>query len=175
MKHLLPLILVGVLLWGCGPQKTETAKPVEKKMPEQVIPGALKDTLTPDNLPEKLFLTIKVKDFGTIKVEMFTKDAPLNVTNVCNLAIKGFYNGLTFHRIEPGFVVQGGDPKGDGTGGPGYTVPAEIKRKHEKGSMAMARQNSALRAASFISAFSPCRCLTANIRLSVRLLKVWMC
>ncbi len=139
MKHLLPLILVGVLLWGCGPQKTETAKPVEKKMPEQVIPGALKDTLTPDNLPEKLFLTIKVKDFGTIKVEMFTKDAPLNVTNVCNLAIKGFYNGLTFHRIEPGFVVQGGDPKGDGTGGPGYTVPAEIKRKHEKGSMAMAR------------------------------------
>ncbi len=139
MKNIFLLILAGIFLWGCAPKKTEPAQPIEEKMPEQVIPGALKDTLTPNSLPEKLFLTIKVKDFGTIKVEMFTRDAPLNVTNVCNLAIKGFYNGLTFHRIEPGFVVQGGDPKGDGTGGPGYTVPAEIKRKHEKGSMAMAR------------------------------------
>jgi len=101
--------------------------------------GALKDTLVATNLPENLFLTIKVKDYGTMKVQFYTKDAPKNVTNVANLAIKGFYNGLTFHRIVPGFVVQGGDPKGDGTGGPGYTVEAEIKQLHEKGSLAMAR------------------------------------
>jgi cyclophilin family peptidyl-prolyl cis-trans isomerase len=99
----------------------------------------LKDTLTAKTLPADLFLTIKVRDFGTLKVRFYAQDAPKNVLNVANLAIKGFYNGLTFHRVVPGFVAQGGDPKGDGTGGPGYTIAAEIKRKHEKGSMAMAR------------------------------------
>ncbi|MFO7650185.1 MAG: peptidylprolyl isomerase [bacterium] len=101
--------------------------------------GTLKDTLVATNLPKDLFITIKVRDYGTMKVKFYTEDAPKNVTNVANNAIKGFYNGLTFHRIVPGFVVQGGDPKGDGTGGPGYTVPAEIKRKHDKGALAMAR------------------------------------
>ena len=57
-----------------------------------------------------------------------------------DLARKGFYNGLTFHRVVPGFVVQGGDPKGNGTGGPGYTIPAEFNpQKHVRGSLAMAR------------------------------------
>lgn len=138
MEKALLLMLIIALVCGCGAKKGEATKPAPAPTMEEQ-PGLLKDTLVATNLPEKLFLTIKVEDFGTMKVEMFTKDAPLNVTNVANLTIKGFYNGLTFHRIEPGFVVQGGDPKGDGTGGPGYTVPAEIKRKHEKGSMAMAR------------------------------------
>ncbi len=142
MARFVALIAVLFLVWGCPAKKVEPVKPTgdtTMTQKEPTAPGLLKDTLTPNSLPEKLFLTIKVKDFGTIKVEMYPKDAPLNVCNVANLAIKGFYNGLTFHRIVPGFVVQGGDPKGDGTGGPGYTVPAEIKRKHEKGSMAMAR------------------------------------
>ncbi len=139
LKTIISLLILA-LCFGCGSSKKTvpvTIPDTAAKAPEP--PGLLKDTLISTSLPEKLFLTIQVQDFGTIKVEMFTRDAPLNVTNVCNLAIKGFYNGLTFHRIEPGFVVQGGDPRGDGTGGPGYTVPAEIKRKHEKGSMAMAR------------------------------------
>jgi len=56
------------------------------------------------------------------------------------LAKKGFYNKLTFHRVEPGFVVQGGDPKGNGTGGPGYTIKAEFNaHKHVRGTVAMAR------------------------------------
>ncbi|OGG52867.1 MAG: hypothetical protein A3F84_06510 [Candidatus Handelsmanbacteria bacterium RIFCSPLOWO2_12_FULL_64_10] len=78
-------------------------------------------------------------DRGTIVVEFYEKDAPQHVANFKKLASQGFYNGLTFHRIVPGFVIQGGDPKGDGSGGPGYTVPAEIKRNHERGSLAAAR------------------------------------
>jgi len=123
---------------------TQPAAPVDTMTGNIVTPppaakGMLKDTLDVAKLPEKLYFTIKVKDYGTMKIQFFTKDAPKNVTNVANLGIKGFYNGLIFHRLIPGFMIQGGDPSGNGTGGPGYTVPAEIKRRHEKGSMAMAR------------------------------------
>jgi|GEM_PF-766290 cyclophilin family peptidyl-prolyl cis-trans isomerase len=87
----------------------------------------------------KLYVaTIKTAK-GNIVVEMYPKDAPLTVNNFVLLAREGFYDGLTFHRVEPNFVIQGGDPKGDGTGGPGYTIPAEIKIKHTKGAIAMAR------------------------------------
>lgn len=118
---------------------TPAAEPRKPAAPAPAEGGLLKDTLTEQNLPEDLFLNITVADFGTMKARLYTRDAPKNVTNVANLAIKGFYNGLTFHRLAPGFVLQGGDPAGDGTGGPGYTVPAEIRRRHEKGSLAMAR------------------------------------
>ncbi len=127
------------------PDTSET--PVTPPPPDSVATepgGTLTDTLTAETLPEALFLNITVKDYGTMKLKFHTADAPKNVTNVANLAIKGFYDGLTFHRIVPGFVVQGGDPKGDGTGGPGYTVEAEIKKLHEKGSIAMARTGDAV-------------------------------
>jgi peptidyl-prolyl cis-trans isomerase B (cyclophilin B) len=78
---------------------------------------------------------------GEIIIEFYPEQTPLTVSNFIYLARQGFYNGLTFHRVEPGFVVQGGDPKGDGTGGPGYVIPAEINPdlKHLKGAVAMAR------------------------------------
>lgn len=77
---------------------------------------------------------------GKIVIEFYEKDAPGTVANFVKLAKKGFYNGLKFHRVEPGFVVQGGDPKGDGTGGPGYTIKDEFNsRKHLTGTVAMAR------------------------------------
>ena len=77
-----------------------------------------------------------------IRIEFFPEDAPKTVENFVTLAKKGFYDGLTFHRIEPGFVIQGGDPKGDGTGGPGYKVKAEFnKNQHVRGAVAMARSN----------------------------------
>lgn len=104
----------------------------------------LKDTLCADKLPRDLFLVIDVADYGRMCVQFYPQDAPHNVANVANLAIKGFYNDLTFHRIIPGFVAQGGDPAGDGTGGPGYDVRAEIKRLHTKGAMAMARTGDAV-------------------------------
>src|SRR5438105_8580568 len=81
-------------------------------------------------------------DKGTIKFTLYEQDAPITTANFINLAEEGFYNGLTFHRVEPGFVVQGGDPAGNGTGGPGYDLPAEISptEKHLRGTLAMARK-----------------------------------
>jgi protein-export membrane protein SecD len=77
---------------------------------------------------------------GDIVVQLDAGAAPQTVNNFCFLAEQGFYDGLTFHRVEPGFVIQGGDPTGTGTGGPGYTVPAEIELPHVEGAIAMARQ-----------------------------------
>ena len=80
---------------------------------------------------------------GEIAIEFFPADAPKTVENFVTLAKKGFYDGLTFHRVEPNFVVQGGDPKGNGTGGPGYQIKAEFnKQKHVRGALAMARSQS---------------------------------
>jgi peptidylprolyl isomerase/peptidyl-prolyl cis-trans isomerase B (cyclophilin B) len=83
---------------------------------------------------------ITLEKGGEITIEFLPEDAPKTVENFVALAKKGFYDGLTFHRVVPGFVVQGGDPKGHGTGGPGYTIKAEFnKRKHMRGTVAMAR------------------------------------
>jgi peptidylprolyl isomerase/peptidyl-prolyl cis-trans isomerase B (cyclophilin B) len=83
---------------------------------------------------------ITLESGGEICVELFPEDAPRTVENWVGLARKGFYDGLSFHRVVPGFVVQGGDPRGNGTGGPGYTIKAEFNRqKHVRGTVAMAR------------------------------------
>ncbi|GAB6100007.1 peptidylprolyl isomerase [Halanaerocella petrolearia] len=78
---------------------------------------------------------------GTMKIEFYEEDAPNTVDNFCSLAEEGFYDGLTFHRVIPDFVIQGGCPKGDGTGGPGYTIDCELdgdKQYHERGVLSMA-------------------------------------
>lgn len=83
---------------------------------------------------------ITLENGNEIRMEFYPADAPKTVENFVTLAKKGFYNNLTFHRVVPDFVVQGGCPKGNGTGGPGYTVPAEFnKQKHVRGTVAMAR------------------------------------
>ena len=83
---------------------------------------------------------ITLEKGGEIRLEFYPEDAPKTIENFVTLAKKGFYNGLNFHRVVPDFVVQGGCPKGDGTGGPGYQVKAEFnKQKHVRGSVAMAR------------------------------------
>ena len=76
---------------------------------------------------------------GDIVCELNSQKAPLSVTNFIQLAQAGFYNNLTFHRVVPNFVVQGGDPQGTGSGGPGYTLPAEIGLPHTQGALAWAR------------------------------------
>jgi peptidyl-prolyl cis-trans isomerase B (cyclophilin B) len=86
---------------------------------------------------------ITLEKGGEIRLEFYPEDAPKTVENFVTLAKKGFYNGLNFHRVVPDFVVQGGCPKGNGTGGPGYTIKAEFnKQKHVRGTLAMARSQS---------------------------------
>ena len=78
---------------------------------------------------------------GNMKVEFFEKDAPNTVKNFCDLAKKGFYDGLTFHRVIPDFVIQGGCPDGTGMGGPGYKIKCELNggnQYHDKGVLSMA-------------------------------------
>ena len=82
----------------------------------------------------------------TIRLELYPEIAPITVKNFLDLVNKGFYNGLSFHRIIPGFMIQGGDPSGNGTGGPGYKIKGEFKSngvnndiKHERGVISMAR------------------------------------
>ncbi len=100
---------------------------------------------------------ITLEKGGEIRIEFFPEDAPKTVENFVTLAKKGFYDGLTFHRVVPGFVVQGGDPKGNGTGGPGYSIKAEFnKQKHVRGAVAMARsQNPDSAGSQFYITFGP--------------------
>jgi cyclophilin family peptidyl-prolyl cis-trans isomerase len=79
-------------------------------------------------------------ELGRIVIDLFEEDAPKHAENFKKLAREGFYNGMTFHRVIEGFMAQGGDPQGTGAGGPGYTIPAEIKRPHIRGSVAAARR-----------------------------------
>lgn len=88
---------------------------------------------------DKTYLAKIYTSKGVITCELYPKKAPLSVTNFIQLSEGGFYDGLTFHRVVPGFVIQGGDPDGTGSGGPGYTVPAEIGLPHQKGALAWAR------------------------------------
>jgi cyclophilin family peptidyl-prolyl cis-trans isomerase len=96
-------------------------------------------------------------NFGEIVIEFHPEDAPKTVLNFIALAKKKFYDGLIFHRIIPGFMMQGGCPKGDGTGGPGYMIPAEFNtRKHLAGTVSMARSESPDSAGSqFFICFAP--------------------
>ena len=80
---------------------------------------------------------------GDILIEFYPKQAPVTVKRIKELVSEGFYSGLTFHRVIPGFVAQGGDPNGDGTGGSGVKIKAEFSQlKHKLGTVAMARAQS---------------------------------
>ena len=89
---------------------------------------------------------IKLQDGGSIGLELYPDIAPISTENFLKLAREGFYNGVTFHRVVPGFVIQGGDPTGTGMGGPGYTIKGEFAAngfkndlKHTRGVISMAR------------------------------------
>lgn len=89
---------------------------------------------------------LHIKDFGDIKIQLDYENAPISCANFVSLVKSGFYNGLKFHRIIKGFMIQGGDPAGNGTGGPGYSIKGEFSHNgvennlsHRRGTVSMAR------------------------------------
>lgn len=137
------VIVVGIMYFTKS-QINENADDAKQEtnnqtMPEQTTP----DTQEQVTAPETAVATFTT-NLGSFEVTLDGKAAPKTVGNFIKLANEGFYNNLTFHRIVQDFVIQGGDPSGDGTGGPGYTVPAEIKLKHTAGAIAMARTGDAV-------------------------------
>lgn len=96
-----------------------------------------------DTTPKQQYAVIET-NLGTIKIEFFADDAPNTVQNFIDLAEDGFYDGIFFHRIVQSFMIQTGDPNGDGTGGPGYTIDDElpIKRSYDPGIVAMANRGA---------------------------------
>ena len=124
------LILMVVVLVGCKKKKSSSSAE------------------TPD-ISGKHNVEITVKDYGTIKVELDADVAPITVDNFLNLAKEGFYDGLTFHRIIDGFMIQGGDPIGNGTGGSDKTIKGEFSSNgvensisHVRGTISMARSQA---------------------------------
>ncbi|MBQ6531483.1 MAG: peptidylprolyl isomerase [Solobacterium sp.] len=128
LKTGVAMVLLGGLLCGCA-EKKET--------PAETAPAAA------ENLHHA---EIKVKDYGVMTIELDANAAPLTVENFMSLAEEGFYDGLTFHRIMDGFMIQGGDPSGNGSGGSGTKIPGEFKSNgwdnsisHVSGTISMAR------------------------------------
>lgn len=136
---------------GASPQAQ--ASPTSRPAPStetcgKKAPGATTggDVKTYDNPPEftidtqkRYFATIKM-DIGDIKLELFPNEAPCHVNSFVFLARDGYYDGVGWHRVLPGFVAQAGDPTGTGSGGPGYTIPLEVNtHKHVDGALGMAR------------------------------------
>jgi len=112
----------------------------DPKAAEGSFTSAETDPLTGDKW-ENLIGVIQTNK-GPVKIKFFHDPAPRHVENFVYLARAGFYDGLTFHRYEEGFVIQGGDPEGSGQGGPGYTIPAEFNpNKHVTGAVAAARRS----------------------------------
>jgi cyclophilin family peptidyl-prolyl cis-trans isomerase len=125
-----------------------------------------------DDLPRVRLSTSK----GDVVVELFENEAPLSVANFVHLVDQGFYDGLSFHRVLPHYVAQGGCPKGDGTGGPGYTIPSEADgenyRRHFRGSMSMAKTSEPDSGGSqFFFAFVPLRQLDGEYTVFGRILE----
>lgn len=126
-----------MLMSACGSQ--EPAKDT----------GGTGTTTTTEPLKITDKAVIEVKDYGTIEVELYGEAAPITVENFVKLVKEGFYDGLTFHRVISGFMIQGGDPNGNGTGGSDATIKGEFSSngvenniKHERGVLSMARSSA---------------------------------
>ena len=142
------LALFGAVITGCGSKSEkpgasdseDTAQEASRENPDEDTPEEL--------LSGAHHAEIEVEGYGTIALELDADIAPVSVTNFVNLAKDGFYNGLTFHRIISGFMIQGGDPLGNGTGGSDKTIKGEFSDNgiennisHVRGVISMARAN----------------------------------
>ena len=135
------------LLAGCG----NSGKTNDNETGSAPIGDEPSDSEQMDNaelLSGKHHVEIEVQDYGTVSVELDADAAPITVTNFIKLANEGFYDGLTFHRVVAGFVLQGGDPEGNGTGGSDESIKGEFSENgvennlsHTRGAISMARAN----------------------------------
>lgn len=175
MKKFCSILIISMLLMaictGCGNQPTsdsgsskqeQTAKltdePTAEPSPSESADAssvddadsktAAKKVDTSKQLSGKHHIEIEIKDYGTIKLELDADTAPITVTNFIKLAQDGFYDGLTFHRIISGFMIQGGDPEGTGFGGSDETIKGEFSNngvenniEHKRGVISMARSS----------------------------------
>ncbi len=128
-----------IMLVGCGGGSSEEAETADTSQPEAA------ELISADPIGIH-HAEIEIKDYGTVSVELDGDTAPITVQNFMDLANAGFYDGLTFHRIIDGFMIQGGDPNGDGTGGSGQDILGEFEANgyansiaHTKGVISMAR------------------------------------
>ena len=134
----LPLVLLVV---ACGTDAEPTSSPTATVAPAPTSTETGGPTLQQYDSPPQMTIdpdksytaTLELEKGGEIVIELFAKEAPVTVNNFIFLAREGYYNGVTFHRVIPGFMAQGGDPMGTGSGGPGYTIPDEFSplRRHD--------------------------------------------
>lgn len=151
MKRLIGIILMAALLslclTGCGDTRENADKSTAKTTKKESFAEKKDaDTSNSQYLTGKHHAEIVIAEYGKLELELDADVAPITVTNFVNLVKKGFYNGLTFHRIMSGFMIQGGDPNGDGTGGSEETIKGEFKSNgventmsHKRGVISMAR------------------------------------
>ncbi|MBQ0042866.1 MAG: peptidylprolyl isomerase [Lachnospiraceae bacterium] len=141
MKKIVRSIVVGILsvmtaavLVGCSADNAKSdsnensneSSNVNNSSEVKLSGLSVKEFSQDELLTGKHYVEIEVKDYGTMTVELDADIAPITVTNFVQLASQGFYDGLTFHRVKDGFMIQGGDPLGIGLGNPGYTIKGEF-------------------------------------------------
>ena len=134
------MLMIPALLIGCGNSSVSNDSNSKSITDESTEDNSIEST---ENLP---IATIEVEGYGIIKAELYPEIAPNTVNNFIYLANSGFYDNLTFHRVIKDFMIQGGDPNGNGTGGPGYSIEGEFTSngianslKHTEGVLSMAR------------------------------------
>jgi peptidyl-prolyl cis-trans isomerase B (cyclophilin B) len=154
-------ILMAILLMAVAPSiacAREPQPPTPAPTPSTPSSGPKSYTATPKmsiDSNKKYTATIETEK-GDIVLELFAKDAPKTVNNFVFLARDGFYNGVTFHRIIPGFMAQGGDPTGRGSGGPGYKFEDEFsQRRHGTGALSMANSGPNTNGSQFFITYAP--------------------
>ena len=139
MKMITSILLVCCMISGCASTQSTSSKTVENEKNSE-------NFKTTDTAVSDVYADIEIEGYGTISVELDSASAPITVENFVKLAESGFYDGLTFHRIMEGFMMQGGDPNGNGTGGSEETIVGEFTQNgydnalsHTRGAISMAR------------------------------------
>ena len=148
---LLAVLLVSVVLVGCA---GDAGQKTSDDASDQQLSESTSEEASPEVDPDDPYATgvhharIEVEGYGTIEVSLNANVAPITVSNFCHLVEEGFYDGLTFHRVVPGFMIQGGDPEGNGTGGSGTDIKGEFSSNgvensipHVRGTISMARSS----------------------------------